>query len=372
MKILIASDSFKNSLTSIEVANNLELGLIKNKQISVQKQIISDGGEGALAVFLHNKLFSKIQIEISDSLGRSINAEYAINLTDKVAFIEMAQSSGLELLNDNEKNPFITSTYGVGEMVLDAYNSGVRKFILSVGGSATNDGGAGVLSALGVKFIGLENKFICNSDLHSISGIDLSKVLIENCSFKILADVDNPLLGDNGATYTYAIQKGASISNLPILEINMHRYADALENTTGLRLREVAGIGAAGGIAFGLANVFDVEIVSGVDYFMKIVNLDEQISESDLVISGEGSIDEQTLKGKLISGIAKKCKQHNKSFILVGGKVDYNIVDEFYELGCVSVFSIQDKPQSLNESVKRTAELLQNTGRNIAELMKLK
>jgi len=370
MKILIAPDSFKNALSSVDVAYSIKKGLMKTKENEIFIQQLSDGGEGALDVILENPLFYKQTVVVKNPIGENVEASYAINLTDKSAFIESAKASGLELIPKNKQNPYYTSTYGVGEIILHAYKKGVRNFNISLGGSATNDGGAGILSALGIKFIGTKNKQITNSDLQNIKSITTDSIKIKDCRFKILVDVDNTLLGPKGATQIYAPQKGAKKNDLQKLENNLRNFAEKVNKITKTDYTKLKGSGAAGGIAFGLKSFFDVEIVSGISTMMEFCNLDKQVRDADLVISGEGSLDSQSHNGKLLSGIAKTCYHYKKPFIIVAGKVENVDIDFFFNKGCVAIIPIQDKEQSLKESINRTSEMLENVGETISDLIR--
>ena len=368
MKILLAPDSFKNALSSLEVAKSLKKGLITNSKVEVVIQQLSDGGEGALDLILENSKFKKETIAVTDPIGESSNASYAINLSDKTAFIEIAHAAGLELISKKEQNPFTATTYGVGELILDAYKKGVRNFSLSLGGSATNDGGVGILSALGIQFIGVEKEIVSNSDLKNITKINIVNLKIKDCKFKILVDVNNPLLGENGATQIYARQKGAREEDLQLLENNLSHFAKIITETTNTDYANIEGCGAAGGIAFGLKSFFDAEIVSGITDMMDFCDLEQQVKNSDLVISGEGSLDSQSQNGKLLSGIAKMCYQNKKPFIFVAGKVEDVDMEYFFNKGCIGIIPIQDKNQTLEKSIERTSEMLEQVGVTIAEL----
>jgi len=369
VKILIAPDSFKNALTSIDVSKSLQKGLSKNLNLDISIQQLSDGGEGALEVILEDYYFERETIITTNPIGKKINASYALDKTHGKAFIEIAQSAGLELLSNEDKNPLFTTTYGVGKIILDAYKKGIRDFTLSLGGSATNDGGAGILSALGVKFIGANKKQISNSDLINIESINIDNIIIKNCRFKLLVDVDNPLLGDNGATRIYSTQKGARDKDLFTLENNLTHFANIISEFTSTNYSNYKGSGAAGGIAFGLKSFFDVEIISGFEEFASFCGLEKQILETNLVISGEGSLDSQSQNGKLISGIADICFKHNKPFILVAGKVEDIDLEYYFRKGCKAIIPIQDKNQLLDESIARTSEMLENVGEEISNFI---
>jgi glycerate kinase len=369
MKILIAPDSFKNALSSTEVAESIKRGLTKNSNHEIKIQQLSDGGEGALNVILENPLFESVSLGVSNPLGKLITSSYAINKTENTAFIEIAQAAGLELLNPNEKNPLHTTTFGVGQTILDAYKKGIRNFTLSLGGSATNDGGAGLLSALGVEFIGVKPKLITNSALTHITEIIADNIKIKKCKFKILVDVDNPLLGENGATNIFAPQKGAKKEDLKLLESNLSHFAKIVSRKTNTDYTNLRGSGAAGGIAFGLKSFFDTEIVSGISELMKFCKLEEKIKNSNLIISGEGSLDSQSQNGKLLSGITEMCYKHNKPFILVAGKVENISLEYFFNKGCKAIIPIQDKKQTIEQSMARTSEMLEKTGLTISEFI---
>ena len=366
MNILVAIDSFKDSLSSQLVAESLSRGLSTNSKLNIEIQKISDGGEGALDVILDIEGFIEKKVEVSNPIGDTILALYAINSEKKIAFIEMAKAAGIELLSENNRNPLYTTSYGVGQIILDAYNKGIKEFIISIGGSATNDGGIGLLSALGVSFIGVNNKNLSNSDMNNISEINTDNILINKCKFKILVDVDNPLLGINGATQVYAQQKGAKKVDLLTLENNLSYYANILENYSKRYLRDDKGSGAAGGIAFGMKNFFDTETISGASELIKLSGLENKIDKYDLIITGEGNVDSQSLNGKLISGIADLCLNNNKPFILVGGNVDSGISKHLKSKGCINSYSLVEYAKNKKDSIKRSSELLEIVGREIA------
>ena len=369
MKILIAPDSFKNALSSLDVANSLKKGIEKTSTHQIKIQRLSDGGEGAIDIILEDNQFKKITIPVSNPLGKIVEASYAINYNKGIAFIEMATAAGLGLINHNERNPLNTTTYGVGELIVDAYKKGIRNIYLSLGGSATNDGGAGILSALGVEFWGVKNTKLSNSDLKNISEINSDSIKIKDCKFKILVDVNNSLLGKNGATNIYASQKGAKKEDFEKLESNLKHFAEIVEKHTGNNYLNLKGTGAAGGIAFGLKSFFDVEVISGITEMMKFCDLEKQITDADIVISGEGSLDSQSINGKLISGLSDMCYKHKKPFILVAGIVKKIDINDYFNKGCIAIIPIQDRKQSLEKSIEKTHKMLEVTGESISDLL---
>lgn len=345
MKILALIDSFKGTITSKELGK-----LVKEELGScVTTYAIADGGDGFLDSISENIALDKKHIKVKDPLFRSIDSYYLLTSDKKTAYIELAKASGISLLKENELNPLITSTYGFGEMILDALNQDVKKIIIGIGGSATNDGGTGMLEALGVKFNNGTLKDLQNAKLGSIKEIDTKciKQKLEKVEIIVLSDVTNPLLGENGATYVFSKQKGANEGMLPILENNMKLYASLYPEFINS-----PGSGAAGGVGYALKTFLNAKIVSGIDYLLDLIDYDVICKKYDLIITGEGKIDFQSLQGKVISSIIKRSQ--GKKVIMVCGinelessKQDiYSIVGKKndYCLG-VSKAESMDKPE---------------------------
>ena len=317
MKALIMIDSFKGSLSS------KELGLItknelKKKNIDSDYFPISDGGEGFLELVQSFKKIKKINIASFDALFRPINTYYLYDVKNLVSYIELANVSGITLLTKDELNPFITSTYGLGVLIKDAILKGSKKIVIGIGGSATNDGGAGMLEAMGVKFLKNGNLIqkLNNEKLKLIEDIDLSEFnkLIDGIEVLVMSDVSNPLLGKTGATHVYSPQKGARINDLSILEKNMEHFSIVSKNALERDYSNYPGSGAAGGAGFALLSYLKASLTPGIDFILdEITKLD--LSTYDTVITGEGKIDSQSLYGKVISGVIKKF--NDKRIILV-------------------------------------------------------
>ncbi len=331
MKVIIAPDSFT------EFKSAKEIGNIIRKRYKKDSVVIpmADGGKGTSDCLIEAIGGKKNYLNVLDPLGRKIKSHYIL-LKDKTAFIEMANASGIELLKGKEKderNPFLASTYGTGQLVKDALKKkNTKKIIIGIGGSATNDGGAGFLQALGVKFYDdkgeikeEKNKGYGNSILKKIKKID-EKALkkYKKIKFVLACDVNNILLGKNGASAVYGPQKGASKNDIKKLDQNLKHYADIVEKRKKKKIRNIKGTGAAGGLPFSLIAFLNAKLERGVDIVAKQVNLEKHIKNADLVITGEGKIDKQSFMGKTIQGVAEIAKKHKVPVIAIGGCVINN------------------------------------------------
>lgn len=371
MKIIIASDSFKGSLSSKRVCCAIEKGLKKSIP-SIESIIvpIADGGEGSLESLNESLNLRYKHIKVVNPLGKNIKAKYLAG--KNYAVIEMALASGITLINNKEKNPFLTTSYGTGQLMLDAIKNGYKEIYLCIGGSSTVDGGAGLLQALGIKFFdkneNLINDCMCNYLLADVSHIDTSDFdkITNGVKIFLLSDVKNILFGKNGSVYTYAIQKGAKENDLPILENNLK----CLYNLFAKKYKDVSklkGSGAAGGVGAAINTFFDCQTKSGIDELLKLINFSEKIVNADIIITGEGSIDNQTLKGKVISGIIKN--SNNIPVIAIAGNIsDFSVINK---LGLKSAFCICNKPMSIDESITNAESLIENVSVQIGNLLKL-
>ena len=360
-KIVIACDSFKGCLRSEEVASAVAEGIgIVVPDAEVVKMPIADGGEGTGRILTEIMGGETIYVEVSDPLGRKITAEYGIILSDsnpeqnKTAVIEMAQASGLTLLAKDEKNPLMTSTYGTGEMILDAIDKGCRKILVGIGGSATNDGGTGMLEALGYRFLDSEGNPIhgcCGGRLGEISKIDESLVesKIRGTEFIVACDVNTPFCGENGASKVFAPQKGADKDIVDLLETGMQSLDKIIFKQYGIDMSAIPGSGAAGGLGGAFKAVLNAELKSGIDLILDAAGFDTMIEDASLVVTGEGHIDSQSSQGKVIDGILKRCKRQNIPVMAIGGIVDdENCVDTKDGSHLSKAFAICPEPQ--NES----------------------
>ncbi|MDF2946875.1 MAG: glycerate kinase [Bacillales bacterium] len=373
MRILIAPDSFKECLSALEVANYIQEGFSKVLPDSEFKIIpFADGGEGTVKSIITATGGEYYNCVVHDPLFRKITATYGIMDNGKTAIIEMAEASGLSLLKSEERNPLVTSTYGTGELILDALNKGVTKIILGIGGSATNDGGTGMASALGVKFHD-ENDAEFNpngGNLHGLKFVDTSNIdkRIYQTEIIVACDVTNPLTGTSGASYVYGPQKGASPETVQILDDNLKHYAKILREKLDKEIEHYPGSGAAGGLGAGTLAFLNATLESGFEIISSLTRLEDHIKESDLVITGEGRIDSQTLNGKVIKGISDLCNKYTIPLIALGGSVELDN-ELLYKNGITAAFSITNSVMTLDTALKHANKNIVNTSSNIARLL---
>ena len=374
MNILVAPDSFKDSLSASEASRIISEAISALIPSASIRQIpISDGGEGLLEALLTPLQGTLVSVSVKDPLHRTIEASYGLVDQGKTAIIEMATASGLELLSIEERNPLITSTYGTGELIKNALDKGCTKIIIGLGGSATNDGGIGMIKALGGLFLDQYNQEIPDgggalSTLHSIDLSGLDKRL-QQVAIVCACDVDNPLTGPSGASYVYAKQKGASDNMLAVLDSNLSNYATVIKATLNKDLEHISGTGAAGGTAMGLLAFLDATLTPGIALITELLHLEKHIKEAQLVVTGEGKIDIQTLHGKTIMGIASLAKKHSVPVLVFTGSIGHGI-SEIYNQGVTAIFSIVNEPMSLEKAIKNAAQLLEASVTNVFSSLK--
>jgi len=375
MKIIIAMDSFKGSMTSVEATEVVEKSC---RKIIPKAKIISfplaDGGEGTVEVIKRLIGGKYEEVIVSDPLGRRIKAKYLKK--EKVAFVEMAKASGLILLNENEKNPLFTTTFGTGEIIKEAVFSDCKKIYLCVGGSATNDGGIGALTALGIKFFNKKGEKIYpgkGKDLVEISKVDTSELSerIKKCEFIILSDVKNPLYGEKGAAYVYAAQKGAGEKEVEFLDKGLRNYTKIIKKYTGKDVSKIEGSGAAGGICAGFISFLNAKITSGIDFILNKGKFEEKIRKVDVAITGEGRIDTQTFYGKSLSRIFSFSEKYNIAVIVFAGEVDEKVYKRFNSDKIV-IFSILPTIVSKKEAMKKGKNFLKVKSEQIFKVLKWK
>ena len=304
MKIVAASDSFKGSLTSLEVAEYVELGVHDIFPCGeVIKLCVADGGEGTVDALYHNLRGNTIHLQVSDPLGRVIDASYFMTVDGRTAVIEMSAASGLPLLVPSEYNPMKTSTYGTGEMISDVLSRGCRRILVGIGGSATNDAGMGMLTALGYRFYDSDGRLLegSGSSLSFIAGVDVSHAhpALAESEFMVACDVDSPMYGPDGAAYVFAPQKGADEHMVRLLDKGLEHFSSIALKVTGNDISGLPGAGAAGGMGGGFVAFLNARLISGADMILDAIGFDDVIEGADLVITGEGRLDSQTLRGKL-------------------------------------------------------------------------
>jgi glycerate kinase len=367
-KIVIAPDSFKGTMSSIEVCDIIEAGISKVRpDLAIVKVPIADGGEGTVDSFLTAVGGNKVGVKVKDPLFRDIDSFYGILPDQRTAVIEMAAASGLPLV-ENEKNPYLTSTYGTGQLILDALNRGCRKLIIGLGGSATNDGGVGMAAALGIKFLNDQGQPIplTGQGLANLSRIDLSQKdkRLEQLEILAACDVDNPLHGPNGAAYVFAPQKGADEAMVRDLDRNLAHYGEIIRRDLGISVQEIPGSGAAGGLGAGLVAFLGAKLKPGIDIVLDCVGFDQIISDAALVITGEGKIDGQSLRGKVPIGIGTRAKSLKVPVIVIVGDIGDDI-DPVYQSGIKSIFSINRVAIPFDLARKRCKEDLEKTAESI-------
>jgi len=372
MKIIIAPDSYKGSLSAFEVAKSIQRGIL-NVDESIETVIVpmADGGEGTVQSLIDASGGKIIELTVHDPLFREIKSFYGIMGDGVTAVIEMVAASGLPLLTFDERNPLITTTYGTGELIIDALNKGCLNFIIGLGGSATNDGGSGMAQALGVSLLDENGNEVGmgGGELSKINSIDISGMdqRIRNAEFLAACDVDNPLCGEKGASAVYGRQKGASNDEVILLDKGLDHFAQIVKQQLNLDIKDVPGAGAAGGLGAGVMVFLNAHLEHGIDIVTKATNLTEKMNNADLVFTGEGRIDFQTAFGKTPFGVAQIAKQKNIPVIALSGSLGEGYKN-LYDKGFDGIFSIIDKPMSLQEAIDNAAELLENAAENVMRL----
>jgi len=359
MRILIIPDSFKENLSSTEVAKAIKKGIVNVLPEANIKEIpFSDGGEGALTVLQKYSAGRIVKCKTVNALGESIQANYFLFKEKKTAWIELSQASGLDLIPKEKRDPLIASTYGTGILIKNALERGCNEIILGIGGSATTDGGAGIFEALGGLLIdkngnNLEKGGVSLKKLYKIIPPKISRKI----TWKVACDVTNPILGKNGAVNVYSPQKGASEKDIVILNESLTNFVKIIEKNFKRKISSLVGGGAAGGTAAGLHGFFGATLDSGFFILSDLIGLEKEIKDFDLIFTAEGKIDHQSIEGKLTGNIAKIGKKYSIPVIGLTGRLvgDY---DELYKSGFSGVFSIQKGPMDLSESLSYSSELL--------------
>lgn len=357
MKIVISIDSLKGSLTSIEAANAIKKGILSvDNKTDVAIMPLADGGEGTVEALVQGMNGEEKVITVTGPINEKVNATYGILKETNTAIIEMAQASGLPLVPAELRNPLNTTTYGVGEIIKEAIEKGCRNFIVGIGGSATNDCGVGMLQALGFEFydendnlVGLGGKV-----LNQIRRINTENKLkeLDECNFKIACDVNNPLYGENGAAYIYGPQKGATKEIVKELDKGLKNFAEVVKKDLGKDIAHIEGAGAAGGLGFGFLGFLNSKLESGIKIILDEIKLEEVVKDADLVITGEGRLDNQTAMGKAPIGVAKLAKKHGAKVIAIAGCTTPDAV-KCNEEGIDAYFSIVNKAMTIDEAMKK-------------------
>ncbi|MDR0824491.1 MAG: glycerate kinase [Prevotella sp.] len=355
-KIVIASDSFKGSVTSMEVSDCVEISINKIfPDCEVLKIPVADGGEGTTEALVHTLNGEMIFCLVHDPLMNIINAKYGILGDSKTAVIEMASASGLPLVPVEKRNPMNTSTYGTGELIKDALIRGCVNFLIGIGGSATNDAGTGMLQALGFKFLDKDGKELGQGGriLDKIHKIDCSQVMprLEEARFTIACDVNNPFSGENGAAFVYARQKGADDGVIRLLDNGLKSFAAIIKKERGIDIDNIPGAGAAGGLGGGFLAFLTTTLKPGIEMVLDALRFDEQIKDADLIITGEGKLDKQTSMGKAPYGVLQAAQKQNIPVIAIGGSIED--AEALNDQGFLSVFSIQQGAATLEKAMDK-------------------
>lgn len=368
MKILLASDSFKGSLSSGQI-----IGLLRQAVEEVfpgaeaEGVLMADGGEGTMEAVAAELRGQVVTLPVEDPLGRPVQASYGL-LPGGGAIIEMAKASGLPLVPGPERDPMRASSYGTGQLIRDALDRGIRQILVAVGGSATNDGGMGALSALGVRFLDQNGVRLrgCGAELGRVRSIDLSGLhpAARQASFTVMCDVTNPLLGPDGASRVFGPQKGATPAMVEQLEEGMAHYAARTAQAVGTDAASRPGAGAAGGLGFGLMAYLDAVRKPGVETVLDLVHFDEKLRDADLVITGEGRLDRQSSFGKVLSGVGERCRRAGvPAAAVVGGLLEG--YEEIYRHGITGIVTTVNGPMTLEEAMARSEELYLDAARRL-------
>lgn len=376
MNTLILMDSFKGSISSHTAGCTVREAILKiNPTDQVTVLPVADGGEGTVSAFHSFPNHQSIKVQVNNPLFEPVEATYVISTEDNCAIMEMSQASGLTLIQ-NRLSPLQASTYGVGEMIIDALDRGVRHFIMGIGGSATNDGGVGMLQALGYRFLDANKYEIMpgNAGLSMIAEIDLSQAdkRLKECQFDIACDVDNPLNGERGSAAVFSPQKGASAADVKAIEANLLHYHQMTKTVIKQADNLYPGAGAAGGLGYAFKTYLEANLQSGIELILRLIHAEDYMKEADLVITGEGKLDFQTAMGKTPIGVAKLAKKYGKKVIAFVGVVDNEAI-AVNAKGIDAFFPILDQIRPLEEALseENTKANLRRTVSQVINLINL-
>jgi glycerate 2-kinase len=373
MHILIAPDSFKDALGAREVAEAFARGVaLSCPDWTCTVLPLADGGEGT-ALIMTKALGGEMRsVPCKDPLGRNIFASYGWIPGLETAIIELAAASGIQLLSKEERNPLQTSTFGTGQQIRHAIESGAKHIYLTLGSSATNDAACGMAAALGFQFWAEDRQVLrpTGADLLALTNISFDEALpaLKETRFTVLCDVNNPLYGARGAAHVYAKQKGADEAAIAFLDEGLRQVADILQKKTGIDLQQIAGSGAAGGAGGGAIAFFRAEVVRGIDAILHLCNFEKHLQQADLVVTGEGRIDEQTFTGKVVRGVTQACSNMEVPVIGICGLLDLDYL-QVRQLGLQAAFPISNGARSLEKAIENTAEDVERLGAHLAAIL---
>ena len=376
-RIVVAADSFKGSLTSLEVAEAFVCGFRRVFPLcEVERVAVADGGEGTVEALVGMLEGEYVELQVADPLLRRVQARYGIVNGGCTAVMEMSAASGLPLLTAQERNPLKTTTYGAGEMIADALGRGCREFLIGIGGSATNDAGVGMLRALGFRFLDAEGAELVGGGeiLECIKSIDDSGVLpsLRDAEFRVACDVTSPLYGPEGAAYVFAPQKGADEAMVERLDAGLRNFAEVVKRYNGEDIATLRGAGAAGGVGGGLKALLGARLEQGVDMVLEAIRFDDIIKECDLVVTGEGRLDSQTMMGKAPCGVLQAAKRQGVPCVAIGGAIEK--CEELEQSGFAAMFSVTPEDMPLQQAMQRAVAManVERAAEQIARLLSCK
>ena len=378
MKIVIATDSFKGCLSSLEAGNCMKDAILEvEPDADIKVFPLADGGEGTVESLMSCMKGHEETVTVTGPLGEKTESFYGIveNNGARTAVMEMANVAGITMLPDKSKNPMNTTTYGVGEMILDAADKGCREFIIGIGGSATNDGGMGMLEALGVEFFNAEGKRagIYGRDMLRVASVKTDNMapVLKECHFTIMCDVTNPLCGENGSSYIYGPQKGATEKTVKQMDEGLLNYAEVIKRDTGKDHANDNGAGAAGGLGFAFMSFFNTSLVPGITFILDKLSIEEEMTDADIVITGEGKLDAQTAMGKTPVGVAALAKKHGAMVIAFAGQKGKG-ASCCNKAGIDAYFSVTGAPVTTEEAMDKDTAMknITSTVRQTFRLMK--
>lgn len=375
MKFVLAPDSFKESMTAKEAAEAMERGI---KKVMPEAECIlvpmADGGEGTVQSLVDATNGKIIEVKVTGPKGDKVNAIFGLLGDGETAVIEMASASGIHLVQKEERNPLLTTTYGTGELIKAALDKGVKRIFIGIGGSATNDGGAGMIQALGAKLLDEEGKELAfgGGSLDRLNKIDLSGLdaRLKDVIVEVACDVTNPLTGKTGASHVFGPQKGASPEMVEKLDENLAHYAEVIKKELGKDIENIPGAGAAGGLGAGLMAFLGAELKRGVELVIKYTSLEEKMQGADYVFTGEGSIDFQTVFGKTPYGVSITAKKLGIPVIAFAGRIGEK-VEVLYENGINSIVGIMPGAASIEEALVQGSANLERASENIARILRI-
>ncbi len=374
MKFVLAPDKYKGSLTGHEFCHAVESGIKKVfPDAEILKRPLADGGDGTIEVVAHYLKAHSVSLEVTDPLFRKIKADYLLSDDRKTAFIEMSEASGYKLLTKAEMNCMHTTSLGTGEMIVNALEKGAKNIVLGIGGSATNDGGMGMATALGYEFLDANGKILepTGKNLAHIDKIRRDGVYekLKEANIQVACDVNNPLHGENGAAKVYGPQKGASSEEVELLDKGLEHFAKIIQTTFGVDVQKIPGAGAAGGMGAGAVVFLNAKLTSGVDLVMQLANFDEALANTDWIITGEGQLDGQTFSGKTIAGVIQSAQKKGVPIAAFCGSINVSI-EEMQRMGLGYAVSILNQVGNLDDAKAKSFENLELASYNFAHLLK--